>query len=269
MPMVPGLEFWSVPKNYVSQPKENLCGAALMTQLAYEQKLHELGIDADKENQPVVRASSKKVMKKSTAKSQKTVQQPAVIKAALSVRDGNVVSRKQPTHVETENVRLSDSEHEFKTIGRPLWDLWREHPVGMFDDASDKEKAKLCKQFDAQQKKCNAKDPSKHPKWKWIMSRRSTEMLNSFDEEIAKRDPEEYGVYFGNDWMGYGVQEVIEGHMQSFFNEFRKGKCDAMKLWHHMEAIAYFFCDHNGPIHAWYSKSATQCGNLPSLFYRH
>lgn len=43
--------------------------------------------------------------------------------------------------------------------------------------------------------------------------------------------------------------------MQSFFDEFRKGACSALNLWHHMEAIAFFFCGDDQAIGAWYSKS--------------
>lgn len=84
------------------------------------------------------------------------------------------------------------SENEFVTIARPYWDYRSEHPVDMFDDAPEKEKARLRKLYDTEAKKYDRKDPAKHPKWKWVASRRCLQMLESVEEEFAKRNPDEY-----------------------------------------------------------------------------
>ncbi|KAF2839917.1 hypothetical protein M501DRAFT_1016001 [Patellaria atrata CBS 101060] len=148
--------------------------------------------------------------------------------------------------------RELDAEKDYVTIGRPWWDWSREHDLGFFSDTPKEKREELTREYEKQRVTYSNKPSAEFPEWKWVMSKRATLMLEDFDELLKKRDPDEYDVYFGSNFFGYGVQEVIDTHMQSFFEEYRKGNSNTLLLWSYMEAMAFFLAGGSGAMHAWY-----------------
>lgn len=76
-----------------------------------------------------------------------------------------------------------------------------------------------------------------------------------FDVLTTLRDPDQWSdFYFGKHFPDYGIHEVLDSHMQSFWKESKRLPSHILFLWSHMAALASLMSYHNGVIRAWYSE---------------
>jgi hypothetical protein len=59
---------------------------------------------------------------------------------------------------------------------------------------------------------CN-KAASKHPDWKWVISKQGDRLTQRLLKEAWKRDQDCHDEYFYNDFSGYGQQELMENEV--------------------------------------------------------
>lgn len=86
-----------------------------------------------------------------------------------------------------------EGKYEYACIGKPPW-------AEEIDDDVDGEKSKLVWK----------KPASEHPEWKWVMLRESFDLLDTAHKDTDHRDPDVFGMYIYNDFLGYGIIEVLE-----------------------------------------------------------
>ncbi|EME85543.1 uncharacterized protein MYCFIDRAFT_193826 [Pseudocercospora fijiensis CIRAD86] len=105
--------------------------------------------------------------------------------------------KRQRTNAKTQFERSTfTGKYEYACIGRPPW---------AEDDAEDGK--------DEESKLVWKKSASEHPNWKWIMLRESFDLLDAAYQDTDNRDPDTFGMYVYNDFLGYGIIEVLENMM--------------------------------------------------------
>lgn len=74
----------------------------------------------------------------------------------------------------------------------------------------------------------------------WAFSEKGHGYFTHMEDEAQKRDPDNHGVYFSNDFAGYGFLEVVENEVTAWTKEFRKARSRAEELFFHAEALSMF-----------------------------
>lgn len=88
-----------------------------------------------------------------------------------------------------------EGQYEYACIGKPSWAEENDE-----DRDGDGEQSRLVWR----------KPSSEHPEWKWVMLRESFDLLDAAHKDVDKRDPDVFGMYIYNDFLGYGIIEVLE-----------------------------------------------------------
>lgn len=102
--------------------------------------------------------------------------------------------KRQRTNAKTQFEQSTfTGKYEYACIGRPPWA--EDH-----DEDDDDEESKLVWK----------KSASEHPAWKWIMLRESFDLLDAAYKDTDNRDPDTFGMYVYNDYLGYGIIEILE-----------------------------------------------------------
>ena len=109
------------------------------------------------------------------------------------------------------------NDYDYVCIPRPFWDWEEENRKS--DSPLDGDK--LAKKYNKTYKgfRLDRKATSK-PDYKWIMMRASHQSLHKGLHDVAKRNPDNFGMYVYNDFEGYGIVEVLENYLSSYSTAF-------------------------------------------------
>jgi hypothetical protein len=197
-----------IPKKPSTIPKDQLSEPALITQRAWDKAPERQ--DGDKENIPAEFAGPCTRSRKKIQALQQVKRDPSPLGAFptgfYTTLEAEPDAETPELHSYEEQEIQHDAEKQFVTIGQPWFDFRREHDLGIFTATPQDEQKKLRRQFDKQQVTYSEKDPADHLEWPWIASKKCGQILEAFEVEINNRDPEQFDVYMGNDFCGYGVR---------------------------------------------------------------
>ena len=96
------------------------------------------------------------------------------------------------------------------------------------------------------------KPASEFPSWKWIFTRAALWLQEIWMLGDEKRNQDELGCYFYNDFTGYGQHENIENMVQAAYLEYTNKPFDIDRYWTHVQAIGLYF--HESDLMPWNSK---------------
>jgi hypothetical protein len=88
--------------------------------------------------------------------------------------------------------------------------------------------------------KCG-KPLSQNPSWPWFISKRGFAVTMKWQSERLKRCQDEYGVYFYNDYSGYGMMECVDNILLALDKELSKKRVHNAALWALVEGMGLFF----------------------------
>ncbi|KXT04553.1 hypothetical protein AC578_8733 [Pseudocercospora eumusae] len=135
--------------------------------------------------------------------------------------------KRQRTNAKTQFEQSAfTGKYEYACIGRPPW-------AGHHDEDADDEESKVVWK----------KSASEHPRWKWIMLRESFDLLDAAYKDTDNRDPDTFGMYIYNDFLGYGIIEILENMLRAFNKELKpqKGKgYNYQQMWAVVTALANY-----------------------------
>ncbi|KXT18473.1 hypothetical protein AC579_2240 [Pseudocercospora musae] len=116
--------------------------------------------------------------------------------------------------------------YEYACMGRPPW-------AKGHDEGDDAEESKVVWK----------KSASEHPHWKWIMLRESFDLLDAAYKDTDNRDPDIFGMYIYNDYLGYGIIEILENMIRAFNKELKPQKVKGynyQQMWAVVTALANY-----------------------------
>ncbi|KAF2501769.1 hypothetical protein BU16DRAFT_207772 [Lophium mytilinum] len=136
---------------------------------------------------------------------------------------------------------------EYRCMPRPWQDRRREWRNAAYRKATgesfDGEVVEIggvdeMKKAQEENKKFLEKTPAEALSWRWSVTKMANYLVNTYKDEAACRDPDNFDMYIDMYFAGYGLQEVIENQLVAFHEEYKKENCDPHRLFVRMEAMA-------------------------------
>ncbi|CDM26750.1 hypothetical protein DTO013E5_7047 [Penicillium roqueforti] len=128
-------------------------------------------------------------------------------------------------------------------LGRAPWKTESTDDESEDEDEEDEELIEQKKKDDAEADKATALEPaSEHPREKWIFTNAGIAKWITLQQGTIARDPDNFGMYVYNDFLGYAVMELVENLLLDFDEAAGDWKmqwaiCEATGLYFQTDAI--------------------------------
>lgn len=111
-------------------------------------------------------------------------------------------------------------------------------------DLEDEKTGKVTRKAARDKERYDGKPAGKFPKWLYVISQATAELVTKYSLESTKRDQDNFDMYLYNDFTGYGLQEVIENQLTAINSLMAKRDISAgelaVGLWVRLSAFAHW-----------------------------